>query len=217
MTQNPRIDAVYVNENDSHHSIPEERMSHLRNTPDRYRGSQSTPMSQKFDAIVVGAGQAGPSLVDRLATAGMTVAIVERHLFGGTCVNTGCTPTKTLVASAEVIHQARRAAEYGIRIEGGTITADLRAVKARKEKIVDASRTGLEIWLRGMKNCTVFKGHARFESPNSLRVGDDLITADRIFLNVGGRAHVPNLPGLDEVPYLTNTSILELEALPRHL
>jgi len=174
-------------------------------------------MNQKFDAIVVGAGQAGPSLVNRLATAGMTVAIVERHLFGGTCVNTGCTPTKTLVASAEVIHQARRAAEYGIRIEGGTITTDLRAVKARKEKIVDASRTGLEAWLRDMKNCTVYRGHARFESPNSLRVGDDLITADKIFLNVGGRAHIPDMPGIDTVPYLTNTSILELEVLPRHL
>jgi pyruvate/2-oxoglutarate dehydrogenase complex dihydrolipoamide dehydrogenase (E3) component len=174
-------------------------------------------MNQKFDAIVVGAGQAGPSLAGRLATAGMAVAIVERHLFGGTCVNTGCTPTKTLVASAEVIHQARRAAEYGIRIEGGTITTDLRAVKARKEKIVDASRTGLETWLRGMKNCTVYKGHARFESPDSLRVGDELITADKIFLNVGGRAHIPNLPGIDQVPYLTNTSILELEVLPPHL
>jgi pyruvate/2-oxoglutarate dehydrogenase complex dihydrolipoamide dehydrogenase (E3) component len=147
----------------------------------------------------------------------MTVAIVERHLFGGTCVNTGCTPTKTLVASAEVIHQARRAAEYGIRIEGGTITTDLRAVKARKEKIVGASRTGLEDWLRGMRNCTVYQGHARFESPHSLRVGDDLITADKIFLNVGGRAHIPDMPGIDTVPYLTNTSILELEVLPRHL
>jgi len=174
-------------------------------------------MSQKFDAIVVGAGQAGPSLVSRLATAGMTVAIVERHLFGGTCVNTGCTPTKTLVASAEVIHQARRAVEYGIRIEGGTITTDLRAVKARKEKIVDTSRTGLEAWLRDMKNCTVYKGHARFESPHSLRVGGDLITADKIFLNVGGRANIPDMPGIDTVPYLTNTSILELEVLPRHL
>src|ERR1700712_4647659 len=107
----------------------------------------NTPRNKNFDAIVVGAGQAGPSMVDRLVTAGMTVAIVERHLFGGTCVNTGCTPTKTLVASAEVIHQARRAAEYGIRIEG-SIGADLRAVKARKDKIVDASRTGLETWLR---------------------------------------------------------------------
>jgi len=173
-------------------------------------------MNKKFDAIVVGAGQAGPSLVDRLATAGMTVAIVERHLFGGTCVNTGCTPTKTLVASAEVIHQARRAAEYGIQIEG-TIATDLRAVKARKEKIVDASRTGLEIWLRGMKNCTVYKEHARFEAPHELRVGADLISADKIFLNVGGRANVPKMPGLDNVPFLTNSSILDLEVLPRHL
>lgn len=173
-------------------------------------------MNKHFDAIVVGAGQAGPSLVDRLATAGMTVAIVERHLFGGTCVNTGCTPTKTLVASAEVIHQARRAADYGIRIEGSIVT-DLRAVQARKEKIVDASRTGLEIWLRGMKNCTVYKGHARFEASHQLRVGEDLISADKVFLNVGGRANVPHMPGIDTIPYLTNTSILELEVLPRHL
>lgn len=173
-------------------------------------------MNKTFDAIVVGAGQAGPSLVDRLATAGMTVAIVERHLFGGTCVNTGCTPTKTLVASAEVMHQARRAAEYGIQIEG-RIATDLRAVKARKEKIVDASRTGLEIWLRGMKNCTVYKEHARFESPHELRVGDELLSADKIFLNVGGRAIVPNMPGIDNVPYLTNSSILDLEVLPPHL
>jgi pyruvate/2-oxoglutarate dehydrogenase complex dihydrolipoamide dehydrogenase (E3) component len=173
-------------------------------------------MNKKFDAIVVGAGQAGPSLVDRLATAGMTVAIVERHLFGGTCVNTGCTPTKTLVASAEVIHQARRAADYGIRIEG-SITTDLRAVKARKDQIIHASRTGLEIWLRGMKNCTVYEGHARFESPYELRVGDEVISADQIFLNVGGRANVPNMPGIDRISYLTNTTILDLEVLPRHL
>ncbi len=173
-------------------------------------------MNKQFDAIVVGAGQAGPSLVDRLATAGMNVAIVERHLFGGTCVNTGCTPTKTLVASAEVIHKARRAAEYGIRIEG-SITTDLRAIKARKEKIIEASRSGLETWLRGMKNCTVYKGHARFQSPREMRVGDDVISADKIFLNVGGRANVPNMPGIDRISYLTNTSILDLEVLPRHL
>jgi pyruvate/2-oxoglutarate dehydrogenase complex dihydrolipoamide dehydrogenase (E3) component len=173
-------------------------------------------VNKTFDAIVVGAGQAGPSMVDRLASAGMTVAIVERHLFGGTCVNTGCTPTKTLVASAEVIHQARRAAEFGIRIEG-TIATDMRAVKARKETVVDASRQGLENWLRGMKNCTVFKSHARFESPHQLRVGDDLISADKIYLNVGGRAIVPEMPGVTNVPYLTNTSILDLETVPRHL
>lgn len=173
-------------------------------------------MKKNFDAIVVGAGQAGPSMAQRLASAGMSVAIVERHLFGGTCVNTGCTPTKTLVASAEVIHQARRGSEYGIRIEGA-ISADMRAVKARKDKIVGTSRDGLESWLREMKNCTVYKGHARFESPHELRVGDDLIAADQIFLNVGGRAIVPDMPGIDSVPYLTNTSILDLEVLPRHL
>jgi len=173
-------------------------------------------VNKTFDAIVVGAGQAGPSLVDRLTTAGMSVAMVERHLFGGTCVNTGCTPTKTLVASAEVIHQARRAAEFGIQIEG-SITTDMRAVKARKDAIVDTSRTGLEIWLRGMKNCTVIKGHARFESPHQMRVGDDLIGAEKIFLNVGGRAIVPDMPGVNSVPYLTNTSILDLDIVPRHL
>jgi pyruvate/2-oxoglutarate dehydrogenase complex dihydrolipoamide dehydrogenase (E3) component len=173
-------------------------------------------VNKTFDAIVVGAGQAGPSLVDRLATAGMTVAMVERHLFGGTCVNTGCTPTKTLVASAEVVHQARRAAEFGIHIDG-TIATDMRAVKARKDAIVNASRTGLETWLRGMKNCTVLQGHARFESPHALRVGDDLISAEKIFLNVGGRAIVPQMPGVDSVAYLTNTSILDLDTLPGHL
>jgi len=173
-------------------------------------------MNKQFDAIVVGAGQAGPSMAQRLAAAGMSVAIVERHLFGGTCVNTGCTPTKTLVASAEVIHQARRAAEYGIRIEGG-IAADMRAVNARKERIVGSSRDGLETWLRDMKNCTVYKGHARFESAHELRVGDDLIAAQKIFLNVGGRAVVPDMPGIGNVPFLTNTSILDLQVLPGHL
>jgi pyruvate/2-oxoglutarate dehydrogenase complex dihydrolipoamide dehydrogenase (E3) component len=173
-------------------------------------------VNKTFDAIVVGAGQAGPSMVERLATAGMTVAIVERHLFGGTCVNTGCTPTKTLVASAEVVHRARRAADFGIHI-GGSIATDMRAVKARKDAIVGISRTGLERWLRGMKNCTVLEGHARFESPHTLRVGDDLIGAEKIFLNVGGRAIVPDMPGVNSVPCLTNTSILDLETLPRHL
>jgi pyruvate/2-oxoglutarate dehydrogenase complex dihydrolipoamide dehydrogenase (E3) component len=173
-------------------------------------------VNKTFDAIVVGAGQAGPSMVERLATAGMTVAIVERHLFGGTCVNTGCTPTKTLVASAEVVHRARRAADFGIRIEG-SIATDMGAVKARKDAIVGTSRTGLERWLRGMKNCTVLEGHARFESPHTLRVGDDLIGAEKIFLNVGGRAIVPDMPGVNSVPCLTNTSILDLDTLPRHL
>jgi pyruvate/2-oxoglutarate dehydrogenase complex dihydrolipoamide dehydrogenase (E3) component len=173
-------------------------------------------VKKTFDAIVIGGGQAGPSLTGRLTAAGMTVAMIERHLFGGTCVNTGCTPTKTLVASARVAHQARRAADFGVKL-GGPVSIDMQAVKARKDAVVGASRTRLETWLRGMERCTVIQGHARFESPREVRIGDDVITAERIFINVGGRAVVPNMPGVDQVPYLTNTSILELDALPRHL
>jgi pyruvate/2-oxoglutarate dehydrogenase complex dihydrolipoamide dehydrogenase (E3) component len=172
--------------------------------------------TRAFDAIIIGAGQAGPPLAGRLVQAGMTVAIVERHLFGGTCVNTGCTPTKTLVASAEVAHQARRAAEYGVRIEGG-ISVDMRSVKARKDTIVAVSRNGIEIWLGSMKGCTVFKEHARFESAQDVRVGNALLRAQRIFINAGGRATLPDLPGVGRVPTLNNTSILELDTLPRHL
>jgi pyruvate/2-oxoglutarate dehydrogenase complex dihydrolipoamide dehydrogenase (E3) component len=163
-------------------------------------------VSRHFDAIVIGTGQAGPSLAGRLAGAGMSVAVAERHLFGGTCINTGCTPTKTMIASAEVAHRARRAADFGIKI-GGEISIDLGAVMARKSAVVMNSRTGLERWLRGMQNCTVFDGHARFESSRQVRVNDTLISAEKIFINVGGRARIPPLPGVDTVPYLTNTSI----------
>jgi pyruvate/2-oxoglutarate dehydrogenase complex dihydrolipoamide dehydrogenase (E3) component len=170
-----------------------------------------------FDAIVIGAGQAGPSLTGRLTAAGMTVAMIERHLFGGTCVNTGCTPTKTLVASARVAHQARRAADYGVKLEG-SVSIDMQALRARKDTVVQQSRTNLEKWLRSMERCTVIQAHARFESPHEVRIGDDdVIKAERIFINVGGRAVVPDMPGADQVPYLTNTSILELDVLPRHL
>jgi pyruvate/2-oxoglutarate dehydrogenase complex dihydrolipoamide dehydrogenase (E3) component len=172
-------------------------------------------MSENFDAIVIGAGQAGPSLAGRLSAAGMTVALVERHLFGGTCVNTGCTPTKTLIASAEIAHKARRAAEFGVNID--SVSVDLRAVSRRKDAVVAKSRTGIERWLRSMDRCTVYQGHARFVSARDVRVGDALITAERIFINVGGRARVPNLPGVEQVPYLTNTSMVALESLPRHL
>jgi pyruvate/2-oxoglutarate dehydrogenase complex dihydrolipoamide dehydrogenase (E3) component len=169
-----------------------------------------------FDAIIVGAGQAGPSLAGRLAAAGRKVAIIERKLFGGTCVNTGCTPTKTLVASAYVAHKARTAKAYGINVPG-PVTADMKALKARKDEVLMKSRNNLETWLRGMENCTVFTGHARFESPTEMRIGEDLITAPQIFLNVGGRANVPELPGVHDVPFLTNVSVLELDELPRHL
>jgi pyruvate/2-oxoglutarate dehydrogenase complex dihydrolipoamide dehydrogenase (E3) component len=169
----------------------------------------------KFDAIIVGAGQAGPSLAGRLTAAGRKVAMIERKLFGGTCVNTGCIPTKTLVASAYVAHKARIAAEYGIN--AGPVTVDMKAVKARKDQVSGKSRNGVEGWLRGMENCTVYTGHARFESAHEIRVGDDLISADQIFLNVGGRANVPDMPGVDTVPFLTNVGILQLDTLPRHL
>jgi pyruvate/2-oxoglutarate dehydrogenase complex dihydrolipoamide dehydrogenase (E3) component len=172
-------------------------------------------MSETFDAIVVGAGQAGPSLVGRLTAAGMRVALVERKLIGGTCVNTGCTPTKALVASARVAHLARRAAEFGVVVPD--IRVDMKAIKARKDRIVEGSRHRNEVWLANLPGCTLLRGHARFESARQIRVGERLLSAERIFLNVGGRALVPDMPGLGQVRVLTNTSILELDELPDHL
>jgi pyruvate/2-oxoglutarate dehydrogenase complex dihydrolipoamide dehydrogenase (E3) component len=169
-----------------------------------------------YDAIIIGTGQAGPSLSSRLAEAGMKVAVIERKLFGGTCVNTGCIPTKTMVASAYAARIAQRAQEYGI-VLGGRPSVDMKAVKARKDKISKDSSTGVESWLRGLKNCTVYQGHASFESPKQVRVGDELLAADRIFINVGGRAVVPTMPGISEVPYLTNSSMMNVDFLPRHL
>jgi len=172
-------------------------------------------VTQKFDAIVVGAGQAGPPLAGRLTAAGQTVAVAERKLIGGTCVNSGCIPTKTLVASAHAAHLARRGPDYGIGI--GDVNVDMAKVKARKDKIMLGDRHGVESWLESMDGCTVIRGHARFESPHVLRVGDELIEGDKIFLNVGGRAVVPDLPGLSDIDFLTNVSILELDTLPEHL
>jgi pyruvate/2-oxoglutarate dehydrogenase complex dihydrolipoamide dehydrogenase (E3) component len=169
-----------------------------------------------FDAIIIGAGQAGPSLASRLTGAGMTVALVERRLFGGTCVNTGCTPTKTLVASAYAAHLARRSADFGVVLDGA-VTVDMARVKSRVDTVVGNSRAGVEKWLRGMAGCTVVEGHARFEARDRIRVGDTRLTAPRIFINVGGRAIVPDMPGVGEVPYLTNTSMVALDRLPRHL
>src|SRR6185312_185255 len=173
------------------------------------------PVTQPFDAIVVGAGQAGPPLAGRLTDAGLTVAVVERKHVGGTCVNTGCIPTKTLVASAHAARTARRGAEYGVAT--GSVAVDMSKVKARKDGIMLADRTGVESWLEGMTGCTLIRGHARFEDPHTLRVDDELIAADRIFLNVGGRAVVPDLPGLADVDYMTNVGVLELDSLPEHL
>ena len=173
-------------------------------------------MTSTFDAIVIGTGQAGPHLAGRMAAKGMKVAIIERNLFGGTCVNTGCIPTKAMVASAYAAHVSRRAADYGIAVNGG-VTADMQRVKKRKDAISAKSRNGLETWLKTMQNCTVYQGHARFESPREVSVGADRLTADRIFINAGGRAAVPPIPGLEQVEYLTNSSMMDVDFLPPHL
>jgi len=172
-------------------------------------------MTEAYDAIVIGAGQAGPPLAGRLSAAGMSVAVIERKLFGGTCVNTGCIPTKTLVASAYAAHLARRAADFGVATQG--VAVDMKAVKARKDAVSTRSRTGVETWLAGMARCKTYRGHARFLSSREVQVGDDRLASERIFINVGGRALVPNLPGIDRVATLTNTTILALDTLPRHL
>ncbi len=173
-------------------------------------------MTTTYDAIIIGTGQAGPFLAQRLAGAGMKVAIIERKLFGGTCINTGCTPTKTMVASAYAAHLVYRAADYGV-VNTGAARVDMKLVKSRKDAVAGESRTGVESWLRGMANCTVYQGHARFESPKEVSIGSEKLTADRIFINVGGRAVVPQMPGVGEVPHLNNSSIMDIDFLPRHL
>ena len=173
-------------------------------------------MKTKFDAIVIGTGQAGPPLAERLTKAGWRVAIIERKLFGGTCVNTGCIPTKAMVASAYAAHLAHRGSDFGLCIEGA-IGVDMKRVKARKDVISEQSRTGVESWLKNMANCTVIEGHARFESAHEISVGSERITADHIFINVGGRASVPPLEGLKDVNYLTNSSMMSVDFIPKHL
>ena len=172
-------------------------------------------MIRRFDAIIVGAGQAGPPLAGRLTAAGMTVAVIERKLVGGTCVNTGCMPTKTLVASAYAAHLARRAAEFGVRT--GDVGIDMPAVAARARTVVTDAREGNEAWLAGMTGLTLLRGHARFAGPTTIAVDDEILTAPRIFLNVGGRASVPDMPGVDDVAHLDNTDMVALEAVPEHL
>jgi pyruvate/2-oxoglutarate dehydrogenase complex dihydrolipoamide dehydrogenase (E3) component len=177
---------------------------------------QERAMAQHFDAAIIGAGQAGPSLANRLSQAGRTVAIIERKHFGGTCVNTGCMPTKTLVASAYAARLVARAGDYGIAIDG-PVTVDMRKVKARKDAVVNTARTNVEAWLRGMQNCTVMTGHARFVSPREIAVDGEALTADHIFINVGGRPLVPSIPGIEQVGALTNETVMDLDAVPRHL
>lgn len=173
-----------------------------------------TTTMKHFDAIIIGTGQAGPSLAARFAGAGKTVAIIERHKFGGTCVNTGCIPTKTLVASAYAIHVAGRGAEYGFSV--GDVRTDMKRIKARKDAASARSNKGVEEWLRGLADCTVIQGHARFQSSHSVLVNDEVLEADKIFINVGGRASIPEMPGIHDVPFLNNSSMMNIEFLPKH-
>ena len=169
-----------------------------------------------FDAIIVGTGQAGPSLAGRLSGAGWKVAVIEKHKFGGTCVNNGCTPTKAMVASAYAAHVARRSADYGVTLDARP-RIDMKRVKARKDEIVGNSSHGVEEWLDGLKGTTVYRGHARFVGRTEIQVGSQILRAGKIFLDVGGRPLVPGLPGLDTVPYLTNVSMMDLDSVPPHL
>ena len=171
--------------------------------------------AETFDAIVIGAGQAGPALAARCSKEGLRTAVIERHHFGGTCVNVGCVPTKTLVASARAIRLAGRGTEFGFDTAG--LRVDMARVKARKDAIVMESRQAVEAWMRGLPHSEVIVGEARFTAARTVTVNGRLLTAPRIFLNVGGRAVRPQLDGIDSVPTLDNASIMELATVPSHL
>ena len=173
-------------------------------------------MPEKFDAIIIGTGQAGPSMAQRMTGEGLKVAIIERKLFGGTCVNVGCIPTKALVASARAAYMAKRGEDFGVSIDGN-INVDMKKVKARKDAIVKQSNDGVTNWMKNMDNLTVFEGHGRLESANTVSVNGQILEADKIILNVGGRAAVPPIPGIEDVDYFTNTNMMEVDFLPEHL
>ena len=173
-------------------------------------------MATPFDAIIIGTGQAGPALADRMNDEGLRTAVIERHLFGGTCVNVGCIPTKTLVASARAAHVARRGGDFGVTIDG-VIRVDMARVKARKDAIVERSTSGVEGWMKGLDNVTTFEGHGRFDGPNRVSVDGEVLESEKIFINLGGRAFAPPIPGLDTVDFLTNSSMMDVAFLPNHL
>jgi len=173
-------------------------------------------MAQKFDAIILGAGQSGPSLARRLTSEGLKTAIIERKLFGGTCVNVGCTPTKTLLASARAAYMARRGRDFGVVIDGG-VHVDMAMIKARKDTVVRQSSDGVTNWLKNMPNLSVYEGHGRFTGPDTVRVNGALLQADRIFINTGARAYIPEIPGLGQVDYLTSSGMMDVDYLPEHL
>lgn len=173
-------------------------------------------MATKYDAIVIGTGQAGPSLAERLGKAGWKVAVIERHLFGGTCVNTGCIPTKTLVASAKIANMVNRSSEYGIDISGN-IKIDMKKVKTRKDEISGTSNQGVENWVKNMQNVDVYEGHGKFEDNKTIKVNEEILKADNIFINVGGRANIPPIQGLNDVRFYTNSGMMSVDFIPEHL
>jgi pyruvate/2-oxoglutarate dehydrogenase complex dihydrolipoamide dehydrogenase (E3) component len=172
-------------------------------------------MPERFDAIVIGTGQAAPALCARLDGAGLKTVVIERKLVGGTCVNNGCIPTKTLVASAHAAHMARRGGEYGFT--AGDVRVDMRAVKTRKDAVVKQSSDGVTNWIGSMKNVVLERGHARFTGPRAVTVNGRAFEADKVFVNVGGRALIPDIPGVKEVPFLTNSTMMAVDFLPEHL
>ena len=173
-------------------------------------------VATKFDAIIIGTGQAGPSMAQRMVQEGLKTAIIERKLFGGTCVNVGCIPTKALVASARAAHMARRGGDFGVAI-GGDVKVDMKQVKARKDGIVAQSNQGVTNWMKSMDGLTVFEGHGRLESATTVRVNGEKLEADKIVLNVGGRAVVPDMPGIGDIHTLTNSTMMAVDFLPEHL
>ena len=173
-------------------------------------------MTTKYDSIVIGTGQAGPALAGRLNQEGLKTAIIERKLVGGTCVNVGCIPTKTLVGSAKVAYAARQAEKFGVIVDG-SVTVDMKRVKERKDALAGASNKGVTDWIESMEHVTLVRGHARFTGPHQIQVGGDTLEADKIFIDVGARARIPDIEGLDQVDYLTNSSMMELDFLPGHL
>ncbi len=173
-------------------------------------------MSTNYDAIIIGTGQSGPALAGRLNQEGLKTAIIERKLVGGTCVNVGCTPTKTLVGSARVAYLAHQAESFGVSIEGD-VSVDMTRVKARKDEVAGASNQGVTNWLEGMDNVDLIRGHARFVDAHSVEIDGNVLEAEKIFINVGARARIPDWNGLDEVPFLTNSSMMEVDFLPEHL
>ncbi|MDH3635947.1 MAG: FAD-containing oxidoreductase [Gammaproteobacteria bacterium] len=173
-------------------------------------------MSNQYEAIIIGTGQSGPALAGRLNAEGLRTAIIERGLVGGTCVNVGCIPTKTLVASARAAYMAREAPRFGVQIPGD-IAVDMVAVKARKDEISGASNRGVTSWIEGMDNVDLIRGHASFTGPNAVEINGETIEAEKIFINVGGRARVPDWEGIDEIPFLNNSSMMDVDFLPQHL